>query len=297
MSILEVPAFLLLLIGSGFVLSEVRWFRRAPLATRLAPYRPAGMPRHTSGNAVRAMLLPIAESAGNRLSSALGVKEGLATRLARAGRSESVTEFRLKQFSRTLLALLAALAASFMASPPLLFALAMLIGAPLLAALAPEHRLDTEVAHRRQAIEAELPVITEQLGILLGAGYSLPAALNRLALRSSGAMASELLAVVQDIRRGSGEIQALLNWSTLVDLPSLDGLVSVLALHQEASDLGALISEEAKSIRSDAHRTTIESIERRSQLVWIPVTVATLVPGLILLAVPFVAAMSQVTGA
>jgi hypothetical protein len=37
-------------------------------------------------------------------------------------------------------------------------------------------------------------------------------------------------------------------------------------------------------------------IERRSQLVWIPVTVATLVPGLIFLAVPFMSAMAQVTG-
>ena len=69
----------------------------------------------------------------------------------------------------------------------------------------------------------------------------------------------------------------------------------MLHLHGDAGDLGALIAEEARSIR-EAHRDLLESIERRAQLVWIPVTVATLVPGLIFLAVPFMSAMAQVTG-
>ena len=43
--------------------------------------------------------------------------------------------------------------------------------------------------------------------------------------------------------------------------------------------------------RRDLQRRTIETIERRAQQVWVPVTVATLVPGVILLAVPFLAAL------
>ena len=39
----------------------------------------------------------------------------------------------------------------------------------------------------------------------------------------------------------------------------------------------------------------METIERRSQQVWIPVTVATLLPGVLFLAVPFVEAMSLFT--
>jgi hypothetical protein len=38
-------------------------------------------------------------------------------------------------------------------------------------------------------------------------------------------------------------------------------------------------------------RELIEQIERRAQQVWIPVTVATLVPGAVLLAVPFIEAL------
>jgi len=61
-------------------------------------------------------------------------------------------------------------------------------------------------------------------------------------------------------------------------------------------NLGALISTEARSLRAATHRGLVESIERRAQLVWVPVTVATLVPGLILIGVPSVSAMKQVTG-
>ena len=40
----------------------------------------------------------------------------------------------------------------------------------------------------------------------------------------------------------------------------------------------------------------VESIERRTQMVWIPVTVAALVPGVIFMAVPFVEALSLFSG-
>ena len=58
-----------------------------------------------------------------------------------------------------------------------------------------------------------------------------------------------------------------------------------------SSDLGRLISEEARSIRKDTQRRLIETAERRAQQVWIPVTVAALVPGVIFLAVPFMEAL------
>ena len=45
------------------------------------------------------------------------------------------------------------------------------------------------------------------------------------------------------------------------------------------------------TIRSEVHRELIEAIERKGQQVWIPVTVATLVPGAVLLAVPFIEAL------
>ena len=79
-------------------------------------------------------------------------------------------------------------------------------------------------------------------------------------------------------------------------MPAVERLVQVLALNRQAGDLGRLISEEARAIRRDVQRELVERIERREQQVWIPVTVATLVPGVIFMAVPFIEAMRLFAG-
>jgi tight adherence protein C len=71
----------------------------------------------------------------------------------------------------------------------------------------------------------------------------------------------------------------------------------VLALNREAGDLGSLIGDEARTIRREAHRSLLETIERRDQQVWIPVTVAALVPGSILIGIPFIEAMRTFSNA
>jgi F0F1-type ATP synthase membrane subunit c/vacuolar-type H+-ATPase subunit K len=84
---------------------------------------------------------------------------------------------------------------------------------------------------------------------------------------------------------------ALGEWADLVEVDALDRFVSVLALNREATDLGRLIAEEARSIRRDVQRELVERMEARGQQVWIPVTVATLVPGVIFIAIPFMQAL------
>jgi hypothetical protein len=88
------------------------------------------------------------------------------------------------------------------------------------------------------------------------------------------------------------EAEALREWSDLADVEELSRLVSVLALNRETADLGRLITEEARSIRRAAQRELIEAIEKRNQQVWIPVTVAALIPGVLLMGVPFVDALT-----
>jgi len=130
-----------------------------------------------------------------------------------------------------------------------------------------------------------------QLAMLLSAGYSLGAALNRLAARGGGNVARDLARVCGRIRQGLTEVEALQEWAEVADVEALHRLLPILALNREASDLGRLISEEARSIRKDTQRRLIETAERRAQQVWIPVTVAALVPGVIFLAGPFLEAL------
>lgn len=98
------------------------------------------------------------------------------------------------------------------------------------------------------------------------------------------------------IRHGLSEDEALREWAAVARVEALDRLVPVLALNREASDLGRLISDEARAIRRDVQRELVETMERRGQQVWIPVTVATLVPGVIFLSIPFIEALSLFSG-
>jgi tight adherence protein C len=288
---LEVLAALALWPGTVLVFSELRWFRRRPLADRLRPYAPAARgpenPGLLSVESFRDVIGPLARDAGERLSRLFGVSEELSARLVRIHSLHDVTSFRVRQFGAALGGLIAVALLALAAQPPVLVAVFGLIAAPLLVFLVMEQQVAARSAARQRRLLLELPVVSEQLAMLLTAGYSLGAALNRIAARGHGVCAEDLRAVVGRVRQGLTEVEALREWAQLARVDALDRLVPVLALNSEAADLGRLVSDEARSIRGDVQREVIETMERRSQSVWVPVTIATLVPGVILLAIPF----------
>jgi tight adherence protein C len=220
-----------------------------------------------------------------------GVTEALAVRLERVHSPLDVTAFRVRQLAWAVAGLVGGTLAALALGVGGLLALLFVVGGAALGFLVVEQRLAAESAAWQRRIFLELPVVSEQLGMLLGAGYSLGAALSRLAARGKGACGRDLVRVTGRVRQGLTEVQALREWAAVVDVDALDRLVSVLALNRQGGDLGRLVGEEARAIRRDVHRELVEAIERRGQQVWIPVTVAALVPGVIFLAVPFVEAL------
>lgn len=289
---LAVTAFL---VGCVLVLSELRWFRRIPLDRRIAPYLPGGSdsgdgPRGATPS-LRALLAPLALWAGTRATQLLGVTEEVGVRLERLHRSTSPTEFRLRQLGWATGAFFLAALVAVGASLPGTVAVLFLLGAPLLAFLLVEHVLANESKRCQQRVFLELPVVAEHLGMLVSSGFSVGAALNRIADGGTGAVARDLHRVCRRIRHGVAEGVALDEWAAVSGVPAVGRLVSVLSLDREATDLGRLITEEARATRREVHRTLIETIERRAQQVWIPVTVATLVPGVLFISVPFITAM------
>jgi len=282
--------------GLTLVLSSVRHIARPTLTERLRPFTPGRVDQSRdmwwSVESFTDVLAPLARNLGGRLSQLVGIGEELEIRLQRIHSPLDVTAFRLRQVGwagaaamiTTLLAI-----ATGMSAFTMLFCI---LAAPLLAFLTLEQQLSAASTKRQRRIFLELPVVAEQLGMLLSAGFSLGAAMHRLADRTEGACADDLERVRQRIGQGLSENEALQEWAATAKVPELDRLVAVLALNREAGDLGGLIAEEARSTRRDVQRELVESIERRSQQVWIPVTVATLVPGVIFMAVPFIEAMS-----
>jgi tight adherence protein C len=283
-------------IGATLVLSEVRWFRQPSLTQRIGRYTSGSVPARprvgvVSIGSLREIVGPMVTTVGNRISRLLGVSEELSVRLDRIHSPLSPSAFRMRQLGFGLVAMAGASLMTLLVGPPLALAVLFLLGAPTLVFLLLENQLASASAAWQQRIFAELPIVAEQLGMLLGAGFSLGGALNRLAQRGSGACATDLVRVCNRMRQGLGERAALAEWAALADVNALDRLVAVLALNRDAADLGQLITEEARAIRQDAHRLLLETIERRAQQVWIPVTVATLVPGVLFIAVPFIEAM------
>lgn len=295
-----VLSFLALWAGMTLLLTHVRWFARRPLIERLQPYSPTldrSRPRSAvlSVDSFRDVIGPIVNALGSRVGALLGVDEDITTRLERVHSPLDASAFRLRQFGASAAGLAVGLVASVALRLPPAFAALCTVGLPLLAFLLVEQQLATESANWQRGIFLELPVVAEQLGMLLAAGYSLGTALNRLASRGKGKCGRDLTRVCGRIRHGLTEVEALREWAELERVEALDRLVALLRLNRDAGDLGRLISEEARSIRRDVHRQLIETIERRGQQVWVPVTVATLVPGVIFLAIPFTEAMRLFT--
>lgn len=290
-------AALLVWLGATLVLARVPWFGRRSLVARLRPYEAGAVSVMSGGGelsavtSIRELVGPVARAVGERIARLLGVHEPLALRLQRIHSQVDVTAFRVHQLAWTAGGLAAGTLLATAVRPPLGLAMLFVGGGALLAFLIVEQQLAVASDRWKRRIFLELPVLSEQLGMLLGAGFSLGAALNRLARRGSGACATDLALVCGRVRQGLTEVDALREWAAIADVDALTRLVSVLALNREAGDLGRLASEEARNIRRDVQREVIEQIERRGQQVWIPVTVATLVPGALLLAVPFIEAM------
>jgi tight adherence protein C len=290
-------ALLFAWLGLTLLLGQLRWFRRPPLTDRVRPYL-FGLSRRTEtdeGNAILRILGPLARDAGASVAKFCGVNEELGTRLERIHSSFDSTAFRLRQLGWVTAALCAAVLLAVATTPPTPFFLLLVAGAPTLAFLIVESQLSRRSSDWKRTLVLELPIVSEQLGMMLSAGYSLGAALQRVSRRSTGTVAQDLQRVLTRIQHGIDENTALREWAATADVPAVGRLVGVLALNRDAGDLGHLITQEARAVRSEVHRDLVETIEKRGQQVWIPVTVATLVPGLLFLAVPFTEALRLFT--
>jgi len=284
-------------VGMVLLLSELRYFRSRSLAGRISPYLPGGTARSTrellSLESFSELLRPLAELLGALTAKVFGVSEELPRRLRRVHWDITPSEFRVRQVGWAVGSLIAAVLVCVVLGLPAPVVLLAAITLPLVAFLVVEQQLANASDRWKRNTFHELPVIAEQIAMLLGSGFSLSSALQRVADRGTGAVSTDLGIVVRRVQQGMTEQAALSEWADTVDVPAASRLVSILALNKEAGDLGTMVAAEARTIRSEAHRSLLEAIEKKNQQVWIPVTLAALVPGVILMMIPFIRALSE----
>ncbi len=295
-----VAASLGLWVGLTMLLSVTPWGSRISLAERLRPHAPGNPGRGNAGvlsaESARQSLGPLASSIGAKVASLFGVREDLEIRLRRVHSPIDATEFRLRQVGFAAGSLGVAVGVTLVLSLPVPLVALALVGAPVGAFLGVEQQLSLQSSRWKRRLFLESPVIADQIAMHLASGASLANALARVTQRGSGAIATDLRVVLLRVRQGLSETEALGEWADVADVAEIGRLVSVLCLHGEAGDLERIVSDEARSLRREVHRELIASIESRNQQVWIPVTVSALIPGVIVLAVPFLAAVRSFAG-
>lgn len=284
------PALVGALIGAlgGLGLAVVWWrlgARRISLDERLAPYLRA---QHTGSRLLRTpatrtpfptleRLLAPAMADGVRVVTRLGTPTAdLRRRLERAGRTETVEEFRAGQVVWGAVGLAVGLAVALVLAAgrgagivPLL---ALVLVAGTTAVLARDYQLTREVAAREERLLAELPTVAELLALSVGAGEGAVGALERVVRTTRGDLSTELGRTLADARSGTPLAHALENLADRTGLAALARFAEGVAVAVErGTPLADVLRAQAQDVREQRRRGLMEEGGRKEVLMMVPV--------------------------
>ncbi len=282
-----VGALVGLLGGLGLALVALRLrSRRIDFDQRLAPYlRPqptgSGLLRSAPSErgpfaTVERLVAPIMSDAV-RLVTRLGSPTSeLRRRLERAGRSETVEQFRAGQVVWGVLGLAAGLALALLlaatrgAGVGALVVLVAVCG--LLGVLARDWALSRELRERESRMLQELPTIAELLALAVGAGEGAVGALERVVRTTHGELTGELARTLADARSGAPLTVALDSLADRTGLPALARFAEGVAVAVErGTPLADVLRAQAQDVREEGRRALMETGGRKEVLMMVPV--------------------------
>ena len=272
----------------GFGMLLVAWrlsARRVRFEDRVAPYlrEPRSKSALLRGPDLRTpfptlerLIAPVMAD-GVRLVTRLGSPSvELRRRLERAGRPESVEQFRAAQVVWGViglaagLALALALAAGRGSSPVALSVLVLMCG--LAGVLARDQLLGRTVREREERMLAELPTVAELLALSVGAGEGPVGALERVVRNSSGELAGELARTLADARSGTPLTLALERLADRTGLAPLTRFAEGVAIAVErGTPLAEVLRAQAQDVRESGRRALMEAGGRKEVAMMVPV--------------------------
>ncbi|WP_449385522.1 type II secretion system F family protein [Cellulomonas soli] len=275
-----------LLAGGGVLL--VVWSlrsRRITLDQRLAPYL---RPRRTTSSLLHApaarvpfptlqrIIAPVMAD-GVRLVSRLGSPTAeLRARLVRAGRDDTVEQFRAGQVVWGALGLAGGLGVALLlaatrgSSPVVLAVLVALAGVS--AALARDWLLTRQVHAREARMLAELPTVAELLALAVGAGEGAAGALERVVRTTHGELSVELGRTLADTRAGAPLTLALDRLSDRTGLAALSRFAEAVSVAiDRGTPLADVLRAQAQDVREEGRRALMEAGGRKEVQMMVPV--------------------------
>lgn len=259
--------------------------RRITLDHRLAPYlraRPAvssllGVPTARGPLSVLERLLaPLLQDGVRLVARVSSPAAELQRRLVRAGRTDTVEQFRSGQVVAGALGLAAGLAAALAlaaARGSSTVALVVLVGVcGLVGTLVPDWLLGRAVAEREGRIVAELPTIAELLALAVGAGEGALGGLERVTRSTHGVLSVELERTLANVRAGMPLVQALDGLADRTGVPALTRFAEGVAVAVErGAPLAEVLRAQAQDAREEGRRALMEAGGRKEVLMMIPV--------------------------
>ena len=276
-----------LLGGTGLALAVAYAppLRRPRLDDRLAPYlRDTPRPSRLLADArtltpfptLERLLAPALRDATAFLDRWLGGVTTLRRRLAQAGGTRTVEEFRAEQVVWGAGGVLVGLALSLLAlasgggEPAALLVLTLGLG--LLGVLARDRWLTREITRREERILAELPTVAELLALAVTAGEGAAGALDRVCRITTGELAAELRTALADTRSGASLVTALDGVAARTSLPALARFVDGIAIAVErGTPLADVLRAQAVDVREAGRRRLLEQGGRREIAMLVPV--------------------------
>ena len=267
MSALVLGAAIGALGGLGIVL--VWWrlsTRRIRFIDRVAPYLRtprsssallAGPELRTPFPTLERLIAPVMAD-GVRLVTRLGSPSAeLRRRLERAGRPESVDQFRAAQVGWGVIGL----------AIGLVVALCGLGGI-----LARDQLLRRQVREREDRILAELPAVAELLALSVGAGEGAIGALERVVRTTSGDLSRELRRTLADARAGTPLTQALELLADRTGIAPLARFAGAVAIAVErGTPLAEVLRAQAQDVRESGRQALMEAGGRKEVAMMVPV--------------------------
>lgn len=198
-------------------------------------------------------------------------------RLELLGGSLTLSGFRIQQLVAAVVATILFGSGSFLmltssALSSVVLPLAFLVLGALTGVTVWDQLLTWRAKRRQKLIDSQVPDTSDLLALALGAGESIPAALERMSRVAQGQLSFELGRTVGELRMGTSTTSALGRLARRNDSRALDRLCQTLITAVErGSPLARVLHDQAQDIRETARQQLMEEGGKREIFMLVPV--------------------------